>query len=115
MRELLYTMMAATGDGSASGSEEARPTPFKSRFSFEGEDELNLAGLLNVLDGVVDSPGRIVVMTTNHPDKLDPALIRPGRINKRIHLGYVKAAAICQMTEHYMEVKLAPEERTKLE
>jgi hypothetical protein len=39
-------------------------------------------GLLNVLDGVVDTPGRIVVMTSNHPDKLDPALIRPGRINK---------------------------------
>merc|ERR1719199_2189083 len=51
------------------------------------EDALNLAGLLNVLDGVVDSPGRILVMTTNHPEKLDAALIRPGRINKRIHLG----------------------------
>ena len=33
----------------------------------------------NVLqDGVVDCPDRIVVMTTNHPEKLDPALIRPG-------------------------------------
>ena len=30
-------------------------------------------------------------MTTNHPEKLDPALIRPGRINKRIHLGFVDA------------------------
>ena len=51
------------------------------------KDKLNLAGLLNVLDGVVDTPGRILVMTTNHPEKLDPALIRPGRINKRLHLG----------------------------
>lgn len=41
-----------------------------------GSDALNLAGLLNVLDGVVDTPGRIVVMSTNHPEKLDPALIR---------------------------------------
>lgn len=41
-----------------------------------GCDALNLAGLLNVLDGVVDTPGRIVVMSTNHPEKLDPALIR---------------------------------------
>ena len=31
-------------------------------------DKLNLSGLLNVLDGVVDTPERIVVMTTNHPE-----------------------------------------------
>lgn len=49
-----------------------------------------LQGLLNVLDGVVDTPGRIVIMTTNHPETLDPALIRPGRIDKRIYLGYMR-------------------------
>ena len=27
-------------------------------------------------------------MTTNHPEKLDPALIRPGRINKQILMGF---------------------------
>lgn len=48
----------------------------------DGSDELNLAGLLNVLDGVVDTPGRLLVMSTNHPEVLDPALIRPGRINR---------------------------------
>lgn len=42
-------------------------------------DKLNLTGLLNVLDGVVDTPGRMLVITTNHPELLDPALIRPGR------------------------------------
>ncbi|CAN0389181.1 unnamed protein product, partial [Ectocarpus sp. 13 AM-2016] len=47
-------------------------------------------GLLNVLDGVVDTPGRIVIMTTNHPESLDAALIRPGRIDKKIYLGYMK-------------------------
>jgi chaperone BCS1 len=44
-----------------------------------------------VLDGVVDCPNRILVMTTNHPEKLDPALIRPGRIDKIIYLGYMQA------------------------
>lgn len=47
-------------------------------------------GLLNVLDGVVDTPGRIVVMTTNVIDVLDDALIRPGRIDKKILLGYMR-------------------------
>merc|ERR1712151_121551 len=83
--------------------------------SYDGDDDLNLAGLLNVLDGVVDSPGRIVVMTTNYPDKLDPALIRPGRINKRIHLGFVHGGSVCQMAEHYMQVTLTDIERARLE
>ena len=43
-----------------------------------------------MLDGVVDSPGRIVIMSTNFPDALDAALIRPGRMDKKIHLGYMK-------------------------
>lgn len=47
-------------------------------------------GLLNVLDGVVDTPGRMVIMTTNHVDTLDSALIRPGRIDKTIRLGYMR-------------------------
>ncbi|CAD7700066.1 unnamed protein product [Ostreobium quekettii] len=64
-------------------------------------DELNLAGVLNVLDGVVDCPNRIVVMTTNHPEKLDPALIRPGRVNKQLYLGYLRLEEALQMVEHY--------------
>lgn len=70
-------------------------------------DELNLSGLLNVLDGVVDSPGRIVVMTTNHVEHLDPALIRPGRIDKRLYLGHMKAEQAVAMLEHYFVTRLS--------
>ena len=45
-------------------------------------DKLDLSGLLNILDGVVDTPGRIFIMTSNHPERLDAALIRPGRVDK---------------------------------
>ena len=45
-------------------------------------DDLNLAGFLNVLDGVVETLRRMLIMTINHPEMLDPALIRPGRIDK---------------------------------
>ena len=61
-----------------------------SAFSGLKKDKLNLSGLLNVLDGVVDTPERIVVMTTNHPEILDPALIRPGRIDQKLLLAYMK-------------------------
>jgi hypothetical protein len=66
-----------------------------------GDDALNLAGLLNVLDGVVDTPGRIVVLTSNHPEKLDPALIRPGRVNKKIYMGLISAPAAREMLAHW--------------
>lgn len=44
---------------------------------------------INVTPGVVDTPNRLIIMTTNHPEKLDPALIRPGRINKKVCLGFL--------------------------
>ena len=47
-----------------------------------------MSGFLNALDGVVASEERIVFMTTNHPEKLDPALIRPGRVDVREYLGH---------------------------
>lgn len=79
------------------------------------QDKLNLSGLLNVLDGVVDSPNRVVIMTSNHPEKLDPALIRPGRINKQIMLGYMNPRQMQLMLEHYFDVQLTADELTRLE
>lgn len=51
--------------------------------------QLTLGGLLNAIDGIIDSNGRILVMTTNHIERLDPALIRPGRCDKTIELTYL--------------------------
>ena len=50
----------------------------------QDDDKLTLGALLEVLDGIVEVPGRIVIMTTNHRDILDPALTRPGRIDMEI-------------------------------
>ncbi|KAJ2163664.1 Complex III assembly protein translocase and chaperone [Coemansia sp. RSA 353] len=48
---------------------------------------VTFSGLLNALDGVASSDERIIFMTTNHIDRLDPALIRPGRVDAKIYLG----------------------------
>jgi ATPase family associated with various cellular activities (AAA) len=79
------------------------------------KDQLNLTGLLNVLDGVVDTPGRILIMTTNHPELLDPALIRPGRIDKKIMLGYMCAVDVVSLLEHYFQMLLSPAQRRRVE
>lgn len=53
----------------------------------EPRKPLTLSALLNVLDGVISPDGLVVIATTNHPEKLDEALIRPGRFDFRLHLG----------------------------
>lgn len=59
----------------------------------ESDDErrkgVTLSGLLNVLDGVISQEGRIVLMTSNYAKRLDRALVRPGRIDKKIYLGLI--------------------------
>jgi len=51
------------------------------RRKMEYSGQLTLSGILNGIDGVATPNGQIVIMTTNHKDNLDPALIRPGRID----------------------------------
>ncbi|KAG2779533.1 hypothetical protein JG687_00004972 [Phytophthora cactorum] len=79
------------------------------------EDKLNLSGLLNVLDGVIDCPGRIVIMTTNHPEKLDPALVRPGRVNKKLLLGHMGVKQMQQMIEYYCDSSLSVGQQDRLD
>jgi len=77
-------------------------------------DALNLAGLLNVLDGVVDTPGRMLILTSNHPEKLDPALIRPGRVDRLIHLGYLRVEEAAHMIAHNFGGELSGTQRSRL-
>ena len=66
-------------------------------------DGITLSGLLNVIDGIAASEGRILVMTSNHPDKLDAALLRPGRVDMSVAFGYTSQAAIEELfTSIYM-------------
>lgn len=45
-------------------------------------EQVSLSGLLNALDGVITPHGLIIVLTSNEPASLDPALVRPGRIDR---------------------------------
>lgn len=50
----------------------------------KNELSITLSDLLELLDGIIEMPGRMIIFTTNHPDKLDPALVRPGRVDVNI-------------------------------
>ncbi|RKU39816.1 hypothetical protein DL546_000161 [Coniochaeta pulveracea] len=74
-----------TGDNSADEDDDGDDNNTKTFLS----RRITLAGLLNVLDGVASQEGRIVLMTSNFADRLDRALIRPGRIDRQIFLGHI--------------------------
>jgi mitochondrial chaperone BCS1 len=59
---------------------------FKTERTTSDQTGVTLSGLLNALDGVSSREGRILFLTTNHPERLDAALVRPGRVDKKIEL-----------------------------
>jgi len=67
-------------------------------------EKLTLGFLLNLLDGVLEVPGRILIMTTNYPEKLDKALIRPGRIDLILDFKKTTRATIIEMYQHFYDL-----------
>jgi len=62
---------------------------------------ITFSGLLNALDGVASAEERVVFMTTNHIDRLDEALIRPGRIDMMVRLGEATEWQMSQMWDRF--------------
>lgn len=64
------------------------------------QSPLTFSGLLNAIDGVGSATGQIFILTTNHREQLDPALIRNGRVD--LHVGFGAATAE-QMRQLYKQ------------
>lgn len=67
------------------------------------DDDLDLSTVLNILDGVLETPGRILVLTTNHPEAFDDALLRPGRIDMIVNFRKCNAAMLAGMARLYYD------------
>jgi Cdc6-like AAA superfamily ATPase len=65
-------------------------------------DELTLMEILTVMDGTIETPGRILIMTSNHPETLDAALIRPGRIDVHVTFDYAPRDLLAEMYNSYL-------------
>jgi mitochondrial chaperone BCS1 len=86
------------------------------RYQLEGEDndKLTLSYILNLIDGVLEQPGRILVITTNHPEKLDSALIRPGRIDMKVHFRKASSTVSAEILELFFNKVVDKEIKEKL-
>uniref|UniRef100_T1IN92 Mitochondrial chaperone BCS1 n=1 Tax=Strigamia maritima TaxID=126957 RepID=T1IN92_STRMM len=60
----------------------------ETKAAFEGLSRVTFSGLLNCLDGVASAEARILFMTTNYINRLDLALIRPGRVDLKEYVDY---------------------------
>ncbi|KAL4719630.1 hypothetical protein ACJJTC_008997 [Scirpophaga incertulas] len=82
--------------------------------AYEGLNRVTFSGLLNCLDGVASTEARIVFMTTNYLERLDPALIRPGRVDMKEFVGYCNQEQIELMFLRFYKGEQAPETREEV-
>jgi CBS domain-containing protein len=80
----------------------------------KNDEDLTLSDLLNVLDGVLETPGRILIMTSNYPERLDKALIRPGRVDLMINFKKASRMIIVEMYESFFDAEFPLEDIEKL-
>lgn len=74
------------------------------------DDKITLSGLLNFIDGLWSSCGdeRIIVFTTNHKERLDRALLRPGRMDIHIEMSYCSFDGFKLLASNYLKVEDHP-------
>ncbi|CAK5075302.1 unnamed protein product [Meloidogyne enterolobii] len=71
---------------------------------YDGLSRVTMSGLLNAVDGVASAEGgRVLFMTTNHVERLDAALIRPGRVDVSQHFGNCTPIMFEQMFKRFFE------------
>lgn len=76
-------------------------------FPRKEESKVTLSGLLNFVDGLWSSCGdeRIIIFTTNHIEKLDPALLRPGRMDVHIYMSYCTPCGFKLLASNYLGIQ----------
>jgi len=88
--EKIHTLLAAVPQRSLLLIEDVDAF-FRERDAAHAQVKLSFSGFLNALDGVATQEGTVLFMTTNHVERLDPALIRAGRIDEQVELGWADA------------------------
>ncbi len=72
----------------------------------KNNDKLTLGGILEIIDGIIECPGRVIIMTTNHKEHLDSALLRPGRIDMTVEFKKLRHTHIAEIYKKWYGVEL---------
>jgi len=76
--------------------------------------DIDLATVLNIIDGTLEIPGRILIISTNYPEKLDEALIRPGRIDLMIEFTKCSHKMIRDMFNGFFDYTCSEQELAQI-
>jgi len=81
-------------------------------FNAEDQDEIDevplsamTSTLLNLIDGPTAGEGSILIFTSNHPDNLDPAFKRPGRMDRQFEVGYLNNKTFQRLVKIYYDLE----------
>ncbi|KAJ4716556.1 AAA-ATPase [Melia azedarach] len=93
-----------------SESQSVHSMMFRPGYNKGPQFQMTLSGLLNFIDGLWSSCGdeRVIVFTTNHRDKLDPALLRSGRMDVHIHMSYCTPCGFKMLASNYLDTREHP-------
>ena len=75
----------------------------RNRMDEDENEPLDLSFLLNLLDGTLEASGRIIAISSNHPERIDRALIRPGRIDMIVHFQKCSTEILKQMVNSFYD------------
>lgn len=106
---------AAASDATKLGVELTKALESVQKTNKEKDKQgITLSGLLNAIDGVASHEGRVLVMTTNCPDQLDDALIRPGRIDMKVPFTNATKSQIYELFARMYSPDIGHEDQEKV-
>lgn len=93
--------------------DDSQLTSFMKKTS-KDQDDLTLSFVLNVIDGIRETPGRVMIITSNFYNQLDKALTRPGRIDVSLEMKNASINVIKEMYEYYYNESIPQNVNEKL-
>jgi hypothetical protein len=109
-----YTDATAAANADAESNSTEREVVVKGEHAKQAH-KLTIEGLIKALNGVLDFPQRIVIMTTNHIEKLHPSLLRPGVVTMKLHMHNFDAdCAVAMVTHYFSHTTILPEQLEEL-
>ncbi len=107
--DMIENIVNAVSIANSDDKKSTFKTPFK-----KDDDKLTLSFILNLIDGLDETYGRILIITSNHYDRIDPALVRPGRIDLKIEMKKASVNTIKDMYHHYYQTNIPNKIKSKL-
>lgn len=76
---------------------------FQQRAKSDAAVKVSYAGFINALDGVAAHEGSVIFLTTNHPELIDEAATRSGRVDRHMELGLCDRDQLARMFRKFFE------------